>query len=205
LWSTTREAVSDGGKSAEAAIKAAEAATRQADAAERALSTLERGYIFVHRFEAKFWPIKRIAGPESPWMQPAGLLFLVNRGRTPVIVKGFISRVTLSQHGPEIPDYTGADEGIGELVLSAGEISTFPLLFQFAGIVTDEDVAMMETRSRTIFIVCRIRYEDIFGSEHLRGTAVVYDHLSQLFMTVGGKRFNYDRRVTEQDTRTDFD
>jgi hypothetical protein len=70
----------------------------------------------------------------------------------------FASNVTLGSTGPVMSDHTQVDEGMGEIVLSAGEISTFPITFQFAGAVADEEVLLMRSRKRAIFIVCRIAY-----------------------------------------------
>jgi hypothetical protein len=101
-----------------------------------------------------------------------------------------------------MPDYGQADEGIGQIVLSPGETGSFPFSFQYTGVVTDQDVELMQNRRKVIFIVCRIRYEDIFGIERLRGTAVFYDHLSKAYVTVGGRDFNYDRVADRKDAET---
>jgi hypothetical protein len=171
---------------ANATEKAASAALKSANALIKA----DRAHIFVDDIVFDL-PTKNKMPYELPRIVKVNVTF-VNNGRTAAIIREVNGNVFFSVKMPEIPPYDSENCLVEDFTLK-NEIKSIPFTYMLKQAINIEDQTLHKNREKFIFCFGFVRYEDIFGSEYVRGFCFVYSRRLSRFTPYGDKEYNYDK------------
>lgn len=182
--------------SAKAAEKAALAAEKSALVAEAALLGVEAPFIFV---TVKKW---REGDPLAPGNRPGfAAITLHNHGRSPAIVRDFYPGTIRCVGLPEPIGYPPPHSLLHrDEVIPAGKASG-PWRFHRDAFCAPDDLDRLLNSDATYWIVGQIRYADAFGAQYVTGFCFALNVFGDKFYGFGGSRYNYRRRLSEEETR----
>lgn len=177
------------------AARAARAAVRATDIAEMSLTNIEAPFIFpVFDFpEIEYGPAK-IKCVETARMR------LKNFGKTPGVVSQFHYRCVIDDAIPKEPDTfpAGPASFYAEIIEAGGYGNPMPVGFlrrNWNG--TRWSPSIGDYR----FIIGLIRYSDVNGNQFICGFFYSMNPSNWSFSPIGGKKFNYRRKLTDEEIK----
>lgn len=170
---------------------AADAAEKAADAAKasaEALPNVERAYLFLDgKLESQLhWPTATSEKRESV-IRP----IFKNHGKTPAILKELYWDVLVLDRLPgqrEVDALRGGPFPVSLIIGSGGKSEPFDVPFSIDG--SDVDSILL-SRSRYMYFVGRVRYDDVFGKTHETGFCIQYRRSSEMFDAAMSEKLNY--------------
>jgi hypothetical protein len=182
-------------------MRSANAAKDAADA----LPTLERAYVFVsvkdHGVTIQRQELISSVNPDGSYITTLAeavhrgkvWLWFENHGKTPAILRRIEFKITRAGPGTYPP---AIDPGVTPgRILPAGVVATeghpFPEGLKWKKVpIKDDDIL---SRADFLWVIGFIRYQDIFGNNHITGFGFRYDIVSEKFVMLGNEKYNYRR------------